>query len=204
MLREAGVESLNLDLMFGVPGQSRPTFEADLDDLLALEPDHISYYELEAKPGTRFTHRHGGELERQADAMEDYYELVVGTLRSAGYRWYETPTSAGRVTSAGTTSATGSGTTTWASASAPSPRSGSSGAGTGPACRGTSRRSSRRRPPAELELLTPAERGIERLMLGLRLDRPLELDGLAASSTTMHANASLPPGWCAARATVWC
>ena len=35
-------------------------------------------------------------------------------------------------------------------------------------------------PPAELELLTPAERGTERLMLGLRLDRPLELNGLAA------------------------
>ena len=33
-------------------------------------------------------------------------------------------------------------------------------------------------PPAEIELLSPAERGSERLMLGLRLDRPMPLDGL--------------------------
>jgi oxygen-independent coproporphyrinogen-3 oxidase len=50
----------------------------------------VSAYELEAKPGTRFTHAHGGELERQAEAMEDYFERVVETLTGAGYRWYET------------------------------------------------------------------------------------------------------------------
>src|SRR5207237_4347128 len=33
---------------------------------------------------------HGPELERQADAMESYFELVVSTLTGAGYRWYET------------------------------------------------------------------------------------------------------------------
>ena len=40
--------------------------------------------------GTRFTHAHGDELERQAERMEAYYELVVEGLRAAGYRWYET------------------------------------------------------------------------------------------------------------------
>jgi len=39
---------------------------------------------------TRFTHAHGDELERQADAMESYFELVVDRLTGAGYRWYET------------------------------------------------------------------------------------------------------------------
>src|SRR5438876_1090703 len=57
---------------------------------LALGPEHVSYYELEAKPGTRFTHAHGAELERQAEAMETYFEQVVDTLTGAGYRWYET------------------------------------------------------------------------------------------------------------------
>ena len=47
-------------------------------------------YELEAKPGTRFTHAWGDELERQSEAMEGYFERVVETLTSAGYRWYET------------------------------------------------------------------------------------------------------------------
>ena len=77
-------------MIFGVPGESGDDLRADLDDALALQPDHISYYELEAKPGTRFTHAHGAELERQADALEDHYETVVATLRAAGYRWYET------------------------------------------------------------------------------------------------------------------
>ena len=77
-------------MIFGVPGQSASDLEADLDDVLTLRPDHISAYELEAKPGTRFTHPHGAELERQADLMERYYEQVVARLRAAGYRWYET------------------------------------------------------------------------------------------------------------------
>ena len=37
----------------------------------------MSCYELEAKPGTRFTHAHGAELERQAESMESYFERVV-------------------------------------------------------------------------------------------------------------------------------
>src|SRR5207247_140038 len=53
-------------------------------------PEHVSAYELEAKPGTRFTHAHGAELARQAESMESYFEQVVETLTAAGYRWYET------------------------------------------------------------------------------------------------------------------
>ena len=181
VLREAGVQSLNLDLIFGVPGQESSDLRADLEDLLALEPDHVSSYELEAKPGTRFTHRYGRELERQADAMEAYYEQVVATLRSAGYRWYET-----------------------ANFCRPGHECRHNlgywlghdylGVGVGAVSTiGLERRRNRPglrgyvaaveaggEPPAELELLTPAERGTERLMLGLRLDRPLELNGLAA------------------------
>ena len=52
----------------GIPGQDRALLDADLDRLLALAPDHCSVYELEAKPGTRFTHAHGAELARQARA----------------------------------------------------------------------------------------------------------------------------------------
>src|SRR6185503_1385638 len=81
---------LSLDLIYGIPGQSASDLERDLAEALALEPEHLSAYELEAKPGTRFTHVHGAELERQAEAMESYFELVVATLTGAGYRWYET------------------------------------------------------------------------------------------------------------------
>ena len=166
-------------MIFGVPGQSASDLEADLDDVLTLRPDHISAYELEAKPGTRFTHRHGAELERQADLMERYYEQVVARLRAAGYRWYETA----NFCLPGRESRHNLGY--WL---------GHDYAGIGVGAVGT--RGLRRRrnlpslpryldavegggePPAEIEQLTPAERMTERLMLGLRLDRPLELGGV--------------------------
>jgi oxygen-independent coproporphyrinogen III oxidase len=89
-LRDAQFDNISLDLIYGIPGQSSADLAADLGDALALEPEHLSCYELEAKPGTRFTHAWGEELRRQADAMEDYFERVVATLTGAGYRWYET------------------------------------------------------------------------------------------------------------------
>ena len=90
LLREAGFDNVSLDLVYGIPGQSPADLDRDLAEALALEPEHLSCYELEAKRGTRFTHAHGDELERQAEAMEGYFEQVVDTLTAAGYRWYET------------------------------------------------------------------------------------------------------------------
>jgi oxygen-independent coproporphyrinogen-3 oxidase len=89
-LRDAEFDNISLDLIYGIPGQSAADLAADLGDALALEPEHLSCYELEAKPGTRFTHAWGEELLLQADAMEDYFEHVVSTLTGAGFRWYET------------------------------------------------------------------------------------------------------------------
>jgi len=89
-LRDAGLDNISLDLLYGIPGQSTAELEADIERALALAPEHVSYYELEAKPGTRFTHTHGEELARQADAMEGYFERVVEALVGVGYRWYET------------------------------------------------------------------------------------------------------------------
>jgi oxygen-independent coproporphyrinogen-3 oxidase len=88
--RDAKFDNISLDLIYGIPGESPADLDRDLDEALALEPDHLSCYELEAKPGTRFTHTFGSELARQADAMEGYFERVVERLTEAGYRWYET------------------------------------------------------------------------------------------------------------------
>jgi oxygen-independent coproporphyrinogen III oxidase len=89
-LRDAEFDNVSLDLIYGIPGESPADLDRDLDEALALEPDHLSCYELEAKPGTRFTHTFGDELARQADVMEGYFERVVECLTEAGYRWYET------------------------------------------------------------------------------------------------------------------
>ncbi len=89
-LRDANFDNISLDLLHGIPGQGTAALDLDISEALALGPEHISYYELEAKPGTRFAHAHGAELERQAEAMEGYFDVVVGRLSEAGYRWYET------------------------------------------------------------------------------------------------------------------
>jgi putative oxygen-independent coproporphyrinogen III oxidase len=181
LLRAAGHANLNLDLMFGVPGQSSSDLQADIEAVLAIGPQHVSWYELEAKPGTRFAVHHGAELVRQADALEDHYETVVAALRGAGYRWYETA----NFCRPGFESRHNLGY--WLGHDY-------LGVGVGAVSTlGLERRRNRPglrayleagaagvAPPCELEHLTASERGLERLMLGLRLDRPLELNGLAA------------------------
>ena len=89
-LRDASFDNISLDLIFGIPGQSAADLERDLSEALALAPEHLSWYELEAKPGTRFAHVHGRELVRQAEEMEGYFERIVETVSACGYRWYET------------------------------------------------------------------------------------------------------------------
>ena len=89
-LRAAGVANLSLDLIYGVPGETAALLEHDLETVCELAPEHVSAYELEAKPGTRFSVHHGAALRTQAELLEDHYERVVASLEAAGYRWYET------------------------------------------------------------------------------------------------------------------
>ena len=84
-LRDASFDNISLDLIYGIPGQEPSDLDHDLAEALALAPEHLSCYELEAKPGTRFTHAWADELERQSEAMEGYFERVVETLTAAGY-----------------------------------------------------------------------------------------------------------------------
>jgi oxygen-independent coproporphyrinogen-3 oxidase len=52
--REAGFTNQSIDLIFGLPGQTVPEWDRDLTRALALEPEHISCYNLTFEPGTRF------------------------------------------------------------------------------------------------------------------------------------------------------
>jgi oxygen-independent coproporphyrinogen-3 oxidase len=56
MAQRAGFESINLDLMFGLPEQSLAEARSDLAQALALSPNHISYYQLTIEPNTPFAH----------------------------------------------------------------------------------------------------------------------------------------------------
>jgi oxygen-independent coproporphyrinogen-3 oxidase len=186
-LRAAGCDNISLDLVYGIPGQSAPDLEADLADALTLAPEHLSCYELEAKPGTRFTHAHGPELERQAEAMEGYFEAVVDTLRRAGYRWYETANfcltperDGGRDLRARHNLAYWRGRDYLGI-----------GVGAVSTLDGVRRRNlpslgrylaaleAREAPPRELEPLDTETKARERLLLGLRLDEPLAVGSVA-------------------------
>ena len=175
-LRDASFDNISLDLLYGIPGQSPTDLEADLGQALALEPEHLSCYELEAKPGTRFAHAHGEELARQAEAMEGYFELVVGRLVGAGYHWYETanfcqPGRQARHNVAywlgrdylglGVGAVSTMGGVRWRNAPSLGRYLAALGAGG--------------RPPREEEPLPEAVRRRERLMLGLRLEEGVPL-----------------------------
>jgi oxygen-independent coproporphyrinogen-3 oxidase len=185
-LRDAGFDNISLDLIYGIPGQSPSDLDCDLAEALALEPEHVSCYELEAKPGTRFTHAHGIELERQAESMETYFERVVETLTSAGYRWYET---ANFCRAAGTWG--GRDLRAWHNLGYWLGRDYLGlGIGAVSTIEGLRRRNAPRlgpylaalaagqAPPRELEPIGEDVRLRERLLLGLRLDEPLRLAGL--------------------------
>jgi oxygen-independent coproporphyrinogen-3 oxidase len=179
-LRDAGFDNISLDLIYGIPGESAADLEDDLAEALALAPEHVSCYELEAKPGTRFTHAHGPELERQAEAMEGYFERVVATLVGAGYRWYETANfcRGGRVARHNLAYwlgrdylgiGIGAVSTVGPSRVRNTPKL---GAYVGALARGV-------QPPREVEPLDGWTREQERLMLGLRLDEPVPLEGIS-------------------------
>ena len=182
-LRDAGFANISLDLIYGIPGQSASHLEADLAEALALEPEHLSCYELEAKPGTRFTHAHGAELERQAEAMESYFERVVETLTTAGYRWYETANFCRAAGDAGGRDLrAGHNLGYWLGrdylgigVGAVSTVSGERRRNTPGLARYIAALGEGDEPPSEIELIDRGTSTRERLMLGLRLDEPLAL-----------------------------
>ena len=185
-LRDAGFDNISFDLIYGIPGQAAADLERDLVEAIGLTPEHLSAYELEAKPGTRFTHAHGEELGRQAEAMESYFELAVAALTAAGYRWYETANFCRRPELAGGRDlraqhnlgywlghdyvGLGVGAVStienrrWRNAPSLAAYVGALAGGT--------------RPPREPEELSVETRAGERVMLALRLDEPLPLAGI--------------------------
>ncbi len=90
-LREAGVANLNLDLIFGIPGQSLAEWRDDLARALALHPEHLSCYGLTYEPNTAMTKRLlKGEFEPCDDEVEaEMYDATRTMLAGAGFAQYE-------------------------------------------------------------------------------------------------------------------
>jgi putative oxygen-independent coproporphyrinogen III oxidase len=89
--RAAGFEHVNLDLIYGTPGETDADWAASLDAVLASPVDHVSAYALIVEEGTRLARRIArGELPMpDDDVLADRYEQADATLQRAGFDWYE-------------------------------------------------------------------------------------------------------------------
>nr|WP_067864378.1 radical SAM family heme chaperone HemW [Nocardia shimofusensis] len=89
--RSAGFEHVNLDLIYGTPGESDADLDASLDAVLAAGVDHVSAYSLIVEDGTALARRvRRGELPApDDDVLAGRYERIDHRLRQAGLTWYE-------------------------------------------------------------------------------------------------------------------
>ena len=90
ILRRAGFSNINIDLMFGLPGQTAAQWEATLEKTIALRPEHISAYCLTYEEDTDFFLRQArGELRSNPETDADFFEMTMSILQAAGYDHYE-------------------------------------------------------------------------------------------------------------------
>ncbi|WP_327044746.1 radical SAM family heme chaperone HemW [Microbispora sp. NBC_01189] len=89
--RAAGFEHVNLDLIYGTPGESDDDWRASLEAALAAGPDHVSAYSLIVEDGTRLAARiRRGDLPMpEDDVAADRYLIAEEALTAAGLTWYE-------------------------------------------------------------------------------------------------------------------
>jgi len=91
LARRVGFDNINLDFMFGLPGQLPETWRNTLQTAIDLNTEHLSLYSLTVEPGTALAARvaRGQVTAPDPDLAADLYELAQETLESAGFRQYE-------------------------------------------------------------------------------------------------------------------
>jgi oxygen-independent coproporphyrinogen-3 oxidase len=90
LLRGAGFANLNIDLMFGLPGQTLAQWETTLQKTIALGPEHISTYCLTYEEDTEFFARQTrGEFREDPDSDARFLESAMRMLENAGFEHYE-------------------------------------------------------------------------------------------------------------------
>jgi oxygen-independent coproporphyrinogen-3 oxidase len=96
ILRDAGITNISFDLIAGLPGQTRESWRASLEELATLEPEHVSIYLLEIDEGShlgaevlRGGGKYGAATIPSEDEMAEFYETACAFLQQAGYHHYE-------------------------------------------------------------------------------------------------------------------
>ncbi|MEV7807765.1 radical SAM family heme chaperone HemW [Microbispora sp. NPDC088329] len=191
--RAAGFEHVNLDLIYGTPGESDDDWRASLAAALAAGPDHVSAYSLIVEDGTRLAARiRRGELPMpDDDVAADRYLIAEELLTAAGLSWYEISNWAagdearcrhnllywtgGDWWGAGPGAHSHVGGTRWWNVKHPAAYAARLAAGTSPA--------------HAREVLAAEDRAVERIMLELRLASGFPLAGLAPQARTACARA---------------
>jgi oxygen-independent coproporphyrinogen III oxidase len=89
--RDSGMDSVSIDLMFAIPGQTPRSWQTTLSSAMALDVDHISAYGLQIEEGTPFWQWQRSEPEAFFDdaAEADLYDIAIDALERAGYEQYE-------------------------------------------------------------------------------------------------------------------
>ena len=188
--RRAGFTHVNLDLIYGTPGESESDWQASLDAAVGAGPDHVSAYALVVEEGTAMARKVSrGELpEPDDDVLADRYVQADETLSRNGFGWYEV--------------------SNWARGTAARSRhnrlywTGGDWWGVGPGAHShvggvrwwnvrhpaayAARLHAGESPAAGRELLDPPARRMETTMLGLRLR-----EGLAVQELTERARAAV-------------
>lgn len=196
ILRAAGITSVNIDLMFSIPGQTLNDWESTLRHAVSLKPDHISAYNLTYEEDTAFFESlKNGTYAENEDHDADHYHLAEDILTAAGFDHYETSNYA----QPGHHSQHNQGY--W---------EGADYLGLGPSAVSTIRGVREKNVPdtaayisrvnsighaiQETETLTPAQRRIELIALGLRTTRGIQIELLgdeALQKAKVLANESL-------------
>jgi putative oxygen-independent coproporphyrinogen III oxidase len=191
--RAAGFDHVNLDLIYGTPGETDADWGASLDAVLAAPVDHVSAYALIVEDGTRLARRIArGELPMpDDDVLADRYVQADQTLRGNGFDWYEV--------------------SNWATSRDARCRhnelywANANWWGVGPGAHShvggvrwwnvkhpaayASRLAAEESPAADREVLDEADRALEEVMLGVRLRDGLPLDRLSAAGRLRAADA---------------
>ena len=91
LARQAGIQRLNLDLIYGTPGESGEDWASSLDWALGLSPDHLSCYALTVEESTPYGRAVAAGVQRapSEDDLAEKYELACERLRAAGFEHYE-------------------------------------------------------------------------------------------------------------------
>jgi oxygen-independent coproporphyrinogen III oxidase len=90
ILRAAGFENLNVDLMFAIPGQTMEIWESTLKEAIAFGSEHLSTYEVIYEDDTPLFHQlQAGEFSVDEDLACEMYEVLVQRTTTAGFQQYE-------------------------------------------------------------------------------------------------------------------